>query len=177
MQLGIDIGGTKIEAVLLNENGDTVYRQRYATPKESYPSFFQAVITAITDAREATQSPLTIGLGIPGAADADGLIKNSNILVLNRQPFIQQLEEQLVMPVAVTNDANCFTLSEAMDGAGKGYGVVFGVILGTGCGGVFARISDLLPGLMPAPGSGGIIFCRIIKPRGTAPPPHVIADR
>lgn len=135
MQLGIDIGGTKIEAVVLNENGDTVYRQRYATPKQSYQRFFQAVITAITDAREATQSPLTIGLGIPGAADADGLIKNSNILVLNQQPFIQQLEEQLVMPVAVTNDANCFTLSEAMDGAGKGYGVVFGVILGTGCGG------------------------------------------
>lgn len=158
MQLGIDIGGTKIEAVVLNENGDTVYRQRYATPKESYQRFFQAVITAITDAREATQSPLTIGLGIPGAADADGLIKNSNILVLNQQPFIQQLEEQLVMPVAVTNDANCFTLSEAMDGAGKGYGVVFGVILGTGCGGGLSADQRLITGPNACAGEWGHNF-------------------
>lgn len=135
MRLGLDIGGTKIEAVVLDDHGETVYRQRYATPKQSYDAFFQAVITAITDARQATQPTLSIGLGIPGAAGSNGLIKNSNILVLNQQPFVQQLEQHLTMPVAVTNDANCFTLSEAMDGAGKGYGVVFGVILGTGCGG------------------------------------------
>lgn len=155
MQLGLDIGGTKIEAVVLNEGGDVVYRQRYTTPKESYETFFQAVLAAIADAQAATQPNLSIGLGIPGAAGRDGLIKNSNILVLNQQPFVQQLEQQLAMPVAVTNDANCFTLSEAIDGAGKGYGVVFGVILGTGCGGGLCVDNRLITGPNACAGEWG----------------------
>lgn len=155
MQLGLDIGGTKIEAVVLNENGETVYRQRYTTPKQRYDLFFQAVINAITDARNATRADLTIGLGIPGAAGRDGLIKNSNILVLNHQPFVQQLEQHFAMPIAVTNDGNCFALSEAIDGAGKGYGVVFGVILGTGCGGGLCVDKRLITGPNACAGEWG----------------------
>ncbi|MGL5700906.1 MAG: ROK family protein [Kluyvera sp.] len=155
MRLGLDIGGTKIEAVVLDDHGETVYRKRYTTQKQNYEAFFQAVIAAITEARQATQPALTIGLGIPGAAGSDGLIKNSNILVLNQQPFVQQLEQQLAMPVAVTNDANCFTLSEAMDGAGKGYGVVFGVILGTGCGGGLCVDGRLITGPNACAGEWG----------------------
>lgn len=155
MQLGLDIGGTKIEAVVLDENGKTVYRQRYTTPKQRYDLFFQAVINAITDARNATRADLTIGLGIPGAAGRDGLIKNSNILVLNHQPFVQQLEQHFAMPIAVTNDGNCFALSEAIDGAGKGYGVVFGVILGTGCGGGLCVDKRLITGPNACAGEWG----------------------
>lgn len=155
MQLGLDIGGTKIEAVVLNDDGETVYRQRYTTPKQRYDSFFQAVIDAITHAREATTHDLTIGLGIPGVAGRDGLIKNSNILVLNQQPFVQQLEQHFAMPIPVTNDANCFTLSEAIDGGGKGYGVVFGVILGTGCGGGLCVNNRLITGPNACAGEWG----------------------
>ncbi|BBR59470.1 MULTISPECIES: ROK family protein [unclassified Klebsiella] len=155
MRLGLDIGGTKIEAVILDEHGEAIYRQRYATPKQHYEEFLQAVITAVHDAQANARQPLTVGLGIPGAAGRDGLIKNSNILVLNQQPFVQHLTQRLEMPVAVTNDANCFTLSEAIDGAGKGYGVVFGVILGTGCGGGLCVDGRLISGPNACAGEWG----------------------
>lgn len=155
MRLGLDIGGTKIEAVILDKQGEVIYRQRYATPKQRYEDFFQAVITAVEEARTAVSEPLSVGLGVPGAVDHRGLIKNSNILVLNEQPFSQQLEQHLGMPVAVTNDANCFTLSEAMDGGGKGYGVVFGVILGTGCGGGLCIDNRLISGPNACAGEWG----------------------
>lgn len=155
MRLGLDIGGTKIEAVVLDDQGETLYRQRYSTQKQSYEAFFHSVITAIDAARAATAHSLSIGLGIPGASATDGLIKNSNILVLNQQPFVQQLEQHFTMPVAVTNDANCFTLSEAIDGAGKGYGVVFGVILGTGCGGGLCVDNRLITGPNACAGEWG----------------------
>ena len=155
MRLGLDIGGTKIEAVVLDDQGETLYRQRYSTQKQSYEAFFHSVITAIDAARAATTHSLSIGLGIPGASATDGLIKNSNILVLNQQPFVQQLEQHFNMPVAVTNDANCFTLSEAIDGAGKGYGVVFGVILGTGCGGGLCVDNRLITGPNACAGEWG----------------------
>lgn len=155
MRLGLDIGGTKIEAVVLDDGGEIIYRQRYATPKQNYEDFLQAVIRAIHAARDATQHNISIGLGIPGAAGRDGLIKNSNILVLNQQPFVQHLEQLLAMPVAVTNDANCFTLSEAIDGAGKDYDVVFGVILGTGCGGGLCVDNRLITGPNACAGEWG----------------------
>lgn len=155
MRLGLDIGGTKIEAVVLDDQGVTLYRQRYGTQKQSYNAFFDSVVTAINDARNATTDSLSIGLGIPGASAVDGLIKNSNILVLNQQPFAQHLEQHFHMPVAVTNDGNCFTLSEAIDGAGKGYGVVFGVILGTGCGGGLCADNRLITGPNACAGEWG----------------------
>lgn len=116
MRLGLDIGGTKIEAVVIDNTGEIVYRERCATPKLSYGDFFQAVTEMIAKARQAVNQPLSVGIGVPGAVDSEGLIKNSNILVLNQQAFSQDLERALGMPVPVTNDANCFTLSEAMDG-------------------------------------------------------------
>lgn len=155
MRLGLDIGGTKIEAVVLDDLGATLYRQRYGTQKQSYEAFFDSVVTAIKDARSATTDSLSIGLGIPGASAADGFIKNSNILVLNQQPFAQHLEQHFDRPVAVTNDGNCFTLSEAIDGAGKGYGVVFGVILGTGCGGGLCVDNRLITGPNACAGEWG----------------------
>ncbi|WP_064546746.1 ROK family protein [Buttiauxella ferragutiae] len=155
MRLGLDIGGTKIEAVVLNTQGEVMYRERCATAKESYQDFFLNVVKVIETASAAVQSRLSIGLGIPGAVDGEGLIKNSNILVLNQQPFARDLEQYLAMPVAVTNDANCFTLSEAMDGSGKGYRVVFGVILGTGCGGGLCIDNHLISGPNACAGEWG----------------------
>jgi fructokinase len=155
MRLGLDIGGTKIEAVVLSEAGEVVYRERCATAKQSYRAFFQSVTEAIQKARETLGQPLSVGLGIPGTVDRDGLIKNSNILVLNQQPFAHELEQALGTPVAVTNDANCFTLSEAMDGGGKGYSVVFGVILGTGCGGGLSIDNRLISGPNSCAGEWG----------------------
>ncbi len=138
MRLGLDIGGTKIEAALLNAQGETLYCQRYPTPKQSYSLFLAEAIRVIQLAQQqaSASAPVTVGIGVPGTPDpSTGLIKNSNILVLNQQAFVRDLEQGLGMSVAVTNDANCFTLSEAMDGSGRGHRVVFGVILGTGCGG------------------------------------------
>lgn len=155
MRLGLDIGGTKIEAVVLNTQGDVIYRERYVTVKENYKAFFSKVVEVIETASAVVQSPLSIGLGIPGAVDSQGLIKNSNILVLNQQPFARDLEQHLAMPVTVTNDANCFTLSEAMDGSGKGYRVVFGVILGTGCGGGLCIDNHLISGPNACAGEWG----------------------
>ena len=116
MRLGLDIGGTKIEAVVLDDQGETLYRQRYSTQKQSYEAFFHSVITAIDAARAATTHSLSIGLGLPGASATDGLLKNSNSLVLNQQPSLQQLEQHFNMPVSVTNYDHTFTLSEAIDG-------------------------------------------------------------
>ncbi len=155
MRLGLDIGGTKIETVVLSEVGEVIYRERCVTAKQSYRAFFQSVTEAIHKAREVVKKPLSVGLGIPGAVDSDGRIKNSNILVLNKQPFARELEEQLGMPVSITNDANCFTLSEAIDGSGKGYSVVFGVILGTGCGGGLCVDNRLISGPNACAGEWG----------------------
>lgn len=155
MKLGLDIGGTKIEAVVIDDTGEIIYRQRCATAKQSYGDFFQAVTGAIVQAKKAVNQPLSVGVGVPGAVDSDGLIKNSNILVLNQRAFASDLEQALGMPVAVANDANCFTLSEAMDGSGRGYSVVFGVILGTGCGGGLCIDNRLISGPNACAGEWG----------------------
>ncbi len=155
MRLGLDIGGTKIEAVILNDEGEVVYRERYATPTHSYHDFFQTVARIITGAQHRAGQPLSVGLGIPGAIDHEGQVKNSNIIVLNQQPFAGELAQRLKIPVTVTNDANCFTLSEAMDGSGKDHSVVFGVILGTGCGGGLCIDNRLVSGPNACAGEWG----------------------
>lgn len=109
----------------------------------------------ISKARLAVNQSLSVGVGVPGAVDSEGLIKNSNILVLNQQAFAQDLERALGIPVPVTNDANCFTLSEAMDGSGHGHSVVFGVILGTGCGGGLCIDNRLISGPNACAGEWG----------------------
>ncbi|ENM5907409.1 ROK family protein [Vibrio mimicus] len=135
MRIGLDIGGTKIEICVLNEQGGMLYRQRIVTP-DNYPQFVDCVCTLIADAEQATQSADSIGIGLPGAVSPiTGLIKNANCTFLNGQDLPSDLQHRLGRKVKLANDANCFALSEAIDGAGKASMVVFGAILGTGCGG------------------------------------------
>ncbi|HEY4173866.1 MAG TPA: ROK family protein, partial [Rhodopila sp.] len=134
-RIGIDLGGTKIEIAVLGPDGTEVLRHRVPTP-QGYPS----TLTAIADLVRTCESQLgvtaTVGIGIPGViSPATGLVKNANSIALNGHRFDHDISQALDRQVRVENDANCFALSEATDGAGAGNPVVFGVILGTGCGG------------------------------------------
>lgn len=130
LRIGIDLGGTKIEAIAL-EDGREVFRKRIATPRGDYQGTLAAIRGLVEHAGEGT-----VGIGIPGTLSrVTGLVKNANSTWLIGKPLKQDLERVLGREVRVENDANCFALSEAGDGAGKGASVVFGVILGTGVGG------------------------------------------
>jgi len=136
VRIGIDLGGTKIEGAALAGDGRLVLRRRVPTPSGDY----DAIIAAVRDLVLALEAGLgehaTVGVGIPGAlSPATGLVKNANSLCLNGRPFDRDLAAALARAVRVANDANCFALSEASDGAAKGARTVFGVILGTGVGG------------------------------------------
>lgn len=145
--LGLDIGGTKMEAVLLSPQGDELWRQRYPTHKESYNAFMLQLEKLINEARDVNAGAFTVGIGLPGAIDPQTrLIKNCNCLVLNGHDLTHDLEQIIGQPVWMANDADCFTLSEAVDGAGEGAEVVFGVIVGTGCGGGIAVRQRLVRG-------------------------------
>jgi len=134
--LGMDIGGTKIEVQVLDKSGTSIYRHRTATHTQSTEALVEQVVLLIRDAEAEVGQPCTLGVGLPGSLDPQsGLLKNSNILSLNQHPVQQLLVQRLQRPITLTNDANCFALSEAMDGAGAGHHCVAGVILGTGCGG------------------------------------------
>ncbi|SMB57090.1 Fructokinase [Serratia proteamaculans] len=136
LSMGLDIGGTKTEAAILDAAGNTLLTQRIRTEKSDYRAFLTSLSNFIQTLQASFSEPVSIGLCLPGTEDAGTrLIKNSNIVVLNQQPLIQDLERTLRQPVAWDNDANCFTLSESTDGAGAHAGIVFGAILGTGCGG------------------------------------------
>jgi len=141
LRIGVDLGGTKIEALAL-EGTREVARKRIATPRGDYQGTVAAVASL---ARE--MGPGTVGIGIPGALSrVSGLVKNANSTWLNGKPLRQDLENALQREVRLENDANCFALSEATDGAGKGAEVVFGVILGTGVGGGIVVRGRLLTG-------------------------------
>ena len=130
-RIGIDLGGTKIEALTLDATGREVFRKRIATPRGDYGATISAVQSLVREMGEGS-----VGIGIPGAESrATGLIKNANSTWLIGKPLAKDLEAALGRPVRLENDANCFALSEAVDGAAKGASVVFGVILGTGVGG------------------------------------------
>jgi len=136
VRLGVDFGGTKIEAVLLDSKGEILARQRVANPGN-----YDLAVRAVADLaarieQEAGAGAVTIGVGIPGSLSPQtGLVRNANTVWLNGRAFFEDLKAALKRPVRVENDANCFALSEAVDGAGAGARVVFGVIVGTGCGG------------------------------------------
>ena len=140
MRLGIDLGGTKIEIIALDDRGKELLRRRVATPKDDYYETLQAIAQLVRDAKaelgqQGSASSCSLGIGTPGAlSSATGRLKNSNSVVLNGQPILQDLEALLQRKVQISNDANCFALSEAVDGAAAGAEVVFGVILGTGVG-------------------------------------------
>jgi fructokinase len=138
IRLGVDLGGTKLEIVALDRRGNELLRRRVATPRVGYAATLAAVVDLVRDAeRELGLSPgaATVGVGTPGSLSrATGLLRGSNSVNLNGQPIREDLVRLLERDVRITNDANCFALSEATDGAGKGAAVVFGVILGTGVG-------------------------------------------
>lgn len=135
-RIGIDLGGTKIEIVALDERGAERLRRRIPTPSDSYVATVNAVVGLVRAAETELGGTATIGIGTPGAiSPATGLLRNSNSTALNGTRFRQDLERHLVRKIRIANDANCFALSEAMDGAATGASVVFGAILGTGVGG------------------------------------------
>lgn len=148
--LGIDVGGTKIEAALLNHTGVERWRERVGSHPHDYPAMLGAIEGLVQRARaQAAAQGLpapSIGLGTPGSATADGRLKNANSACLNGRPLQRDLETLLAQPVRVANDANCLALSEAVDGAGAGAPVVFAVILGTGVGGGIAVHGRVLTG-------------------------------
>ena len=136
MRFGIDLGGTKIEMIALDSRGTEQYRQRIATPTDDYPATLIAIVDLVHDAEHQLGTPGSVGIATPGALSrTTGLLKNSNSTCLNGQPLQDDLEEALQRDIRIENDANCFTLSEATDGAAAGAEIVFGVILGTGVGG------------------------------------------
>lgn len=147
LHLGLDIGGTKMEAVLLDKSGTLHLRERRPTYKENYQGFMDNLVALIVDIKKSVTDEFTLGIGLPGAIDPQsGLIKNCNCLVLNGENLQVDLAQRVGRPVFLANDADCFTLSEAVDGAGAGYSTVFGVIVGTGCGGGVVVNGQLLHG-------------------------------
>ncbi|WP_140182782.1 fructokinase [Providencia stuartii] len=135
MRIGIDLGGTKIEVIALDDDGETLFRKRVATPRGDYQATLNAIVSLVSDAELATGQKGTVGVGIPGTlSPVTGRVKNANSTWLNGQFFDTDLAKLLGRPVKVANDANCLAVSEAVDGAGKGAKVVFAVIIGTGCG-------------------------------------------
>ncbi len=138
MQIGIDLGGTKTEAIALDGSEIVAARRRVATPRD-YAGTLDAIARLVVEIEAEAGRAGSAGVAIPGVVSrATGLVKNANSTWLNGRPLLADLEARLARPVRVANDANCFTLSEAIDGAGQGLGAVFGVILGTGVGGGIA---------------------------------------
>jgi fructokinase len=139
MRIGIDLGGTKIEAIALDDAGREIARRRIATPAADYAATVAAIAGLVAEIERDRGQRGTVGVGIPGAVSpATGLVKNANSVWLIGRPFHRDLAAALGRPVRLANDANCFAVSEAVDGAGAGAAVVFGVILGTGVGGGIA---------------------------------------
>ena len=151
MRIGVDLGGTKIEALALDAAGREVFRKRVLTPRGDYAATLEAVVALVKEI-----GPGTVGVGIPGALSrVTGLVKNANSTWLIGRPLLADLEARLSRPVRVANDANCFALSEAIDGAGQGARVVFGVILGTGVGAGIVVDRHLLVGRNAIAGEWG----------------------
>jgi fructokinase len=135
MRIGVDLGGTKIEAIAIDGSKEVV-RRRVATPRDNYAATITAVRNLVAEIECEVGTSCTVGIGIPGAISAvTGLVKNANSTWLIGHPLDRDLEHALARPLRVSNDANCFALSEATDGAAQGAPIVFGVILGTGTGG------------------------------------------
>jgi fructokinase len=155
LRVGVDLGGTKIEAVVLGPEGREIVRQRVATPR-GYDESIEAITGLIERVEGVAGAPGTIGVGIPGCiVPATGLVKNANSIWLNGRPFARDLANRLGRPVRMMNDANCFALSEAADGAAAGAHAVFGVILGTGVGGGIVIGNECLVGANSLAGEWG----------------------
>jgi fructokinase len=147
MRIGIDLGGTKIEGIAIDETGVERQRLRVSTPKGNYVAIIEAIASLVADIENTSGEKGTLGVGIPGAiSPATGLVKNANTVELIGHPLDRDLGQALGREVRVANDANCFALSEATDGAGANKSVVFGVIVGTGTGGGIVVDGKVLTG-------------------------------
>lgn len=155
MRIGIDLGGTKIEAIGIAADGREMGRRRIATPRD-YRGTLAAITELVHGLEAGTGEHATVGVGLPGTPSPyTGLIKNANSTWLNGRPFVADLEISVGRPVRVANDANCFALSEATDGAAAGEAVVFGVIIGTGTGGGIVVNGQVLIGPNAVAGEWG----------------------
>jgi predicted NBD/HSP70 family sugar kinase len=135
-RFGIDLGGTKIEIIALDAAGNECHRRRVATPQGDYAATLEAIVQLVRQAEATLGAGGSVGVATPGAVSrVTGRIRNANSTCLNGQPLVEDLQHALQREIRLANDANCFALSEATDGAGADAGVVFGVILGTGVGG------------------------------------------
>ena len=151
LRIGVDLGGTKIEAIALDASGTEVFRKRVPTPRGDYQATLEETASLVGEAGEGS-----VGIGIPGTLSrVTGLVKNANSTWLIGKPLKEDLQGLLKREVRVENDANCFALSEAVDGAGKGAEVVFGVILGTGVGGGIVAHGKVLKGINAIAGEWG----------------------
>ncbi|HEX4271167.1 MAG TPA: ROK family protein, partial [Rhizomicrobium sp.] len=156
MRAGIDLGGTKTEILVLGADGQEHWRQRIATPRD-YAGLIAALAALVGEA-DSRGGGVTVGMAIPGSESfGSGLIKNANTVFLNGKPLRTDLEAALRRPVRLSNDANCFVLSEASDGAAAGAAVVFGVIAGTGLGGGVCVNGKVLTGAHGVTGEWGHI--------------------
>jgi predicted NBD/HSP70 family sugar kinase len=136
LRIGVDLGGTKIEATALDPDGHALVRRRTATPRHDYGETLRTVTELVIGIEAELGQQGTVGIGMPGTiSPATGRVKNSNSVWLNDQPLVEDLEHLLGRPLQFANDANCFALSEARDGAAAGARTVFGAIVGTGTGG------------------------------------------
>ncbi len=157
-QLGIDLGGTKIEGVVLDVNGEELFRERVGTEQEKgYQHILNQIQLVYRNmVRHIEGQPHTFGIGTPGAiSQQTGLLKNSNTVCMNGKPVKEDLEKLLYRPIGIQNDANCFAMAEALLGAGKGNDSVFGVIMGTGCGGGIVYKGEVITGLQSIAGEWG----------------------
>lgn len=155
MRIGVDVGGTKIEIVALDDDRSTLVRRRIATPAEDYEATLDAIAGLVRDV-ESEVGTATVGIGTPGAVDAaTGLLKNSNSTVLNGKPLHRDLEARLGRDLRLTNDANCLALSETIDGAARDAGVTFVAILGTGVGGAITVDGRVITGRNKIAGEWG----------------------
>jgi len=155
-RIGVDLGGTKIEAIVLNQAGEEISRRRVSTPKGDYQQILLTIADLVEEVEEGLNEVATIGIGTPGAiSPATGLLKNSNTVCMNGKPVKKDLVSLLGRDIRIANDANCFALSEAVDGAAAGAEVVFGVIVGTGTGGGVVVNQKLLIGKQAIAGEWG----------------------
>jgi fructokinase len=147
LRIGVDLGGTKIEIIALGVDGRELLRRRVETPKEDYGGILETVARLVRDAEAELGDRGSVGVGTPGSISrATGLLRGSNSVCLNGKPIKADLNAMLAREVRITNDANCFALSEATDGAAAGAEIVFGVILGTGVGGGIVVRDHVLTG-------------------------------
>ncbi len=156
MKVGIDLGGTKIETIVLGEDNDILLRERIPTPQGDYAATLEAIVSLVRRVETSVGDFSRLGIGIPGAVSKQtGCIKNANSTCLIGRDLAEDLSEPLSQKVVLANDANCLALSEASDGAGAGEDVVFAVILGTGCGGGLVVKGQVLNGVNAIAGEWG----------------------